>query len=112
MYRARTWQRAVVEPIPPILLRRLEQPSSSKQPTGQTAYASKDLFTALVASQRRQRKVVNGNNGEDDEERIGVAVTWPKESRLVDKGKGREGNLVIWVIPVFYDVSLLGSFER
>lgn len=112
MYRAQTGQRAVVEPIPPILARRLEQPSSSKQPAGQTAYASKDLFTALVATRRRQRKGISNGDEVHTEERIGIAVSWPKERRLVDKGKGREDILVIWVIPVFDDVSLATCYKK
>ena len=106
MYRIQHSLRAVVEPIPPILAKRLEQPSSSKRPAEQAAYASKELYAALVSARQKQRNTAKRNGHDDtEEEYVGVAVSWPRERRLEGKGKGREGSLVIWVVPVFDDVS-------
>lgn len=110
MIRRQNGHSALVEPIPPILAKRLEQPSSSRRPAGQTAYASKDLLAALHDSRRRRSKT-NQQNGDQGEHRtgdeiVGVAISWPRERRLRGKGKGKEENLIIWVIPVFEDVSI------
>lgn len=74
---------AVVEPIPPVLLKRLEEPCGSR--SGQVAYASKELYAVLKRN-------------------AGVSISWPRERRL-SKGKGRE-TLVIWVEAV-EDVSIV-----
>lgn len=82
---------AVVEPIPPVLLKRLDGPSTSRLGTGQTGYASAELYAAL-------------RKGRADGEDVGVAFKWPSERRLPGKGKERE-TLVIWVAPLDHDVS-------